>query len=65
MSFRYTTFCAWSKDCIGLPSVVKLGKRLAVLYDAPGGTSVSHMRRDVGLAWLELPLRLPASATSQ
>ena len=51
--------CTWSKDCIGLPSVVKLGKRLAVLYDAPGGTSVSHMRRDIGLAWLELPLRLP------
>jgi len=49
--------CTWSKDCIGLPSVVKCGKRLAVLYDAPGGSSVSHMRRDVGLAWLELPLR--------
>ena len=51
--------CTWSKDCIGLPSVVRHGRRLAVLYDAPGGTSVSHMRRDVGLAWLDLPLRLP------
>ena len=51
--------CTWSKDCIGLPSVVKCGKRLAVLYDAPGDSSVSHMRRDVGLAWLELPLRTP------
>jgi predicted GH43/DUF377 family glycosyl hydrolase len=49
--------CTWSKDCIGLPSVAKFGKRLAVLYDAPGDTSVSHMRRDVGLAWLDLPLR--------
>jgi predicted GH43/DUF377 family glycosyl hydrolase len=52
--------CAWSKSCIGLPSVMQFGKRLAVLYDAPGGDSVSHMQRDVGLAWLELPLVAPA-----
>lgn len=51
--------CGWSKTCIGLPSVLKIGQRLAILYDAPGGTSTSHMRRDVGLAWLELPLRVP------
>ncbi len=48
--------CTWSKKCIGLPGVVKVGNRLAVLYDAPGGDSTSHMKRDVGLAWLELPL---------
>ena len=53
--------CKWSTDCIGLPSVVKLGDRLAVLYDAPGGKSVSHMHRDVGLAWLNLPLEIPAA----
>jgi predicted GH43/DUF377 family glycosyl hydrolase len=52
--------CAWSKSCIGLPSVVKFGKRLAVFYDAPGDDSVSHTRRDVGLAWLDLPLVTPA-----
>ncbi|HPO16257.1 MAG TPA: hypothetical protein PLI09_22670 [Candidatus Hydrogenedentes bacterium] len=51
--------CTWSKKCIGLPSVVKVGNRLAVLYDAPGGDSTSHMKRDVGLAWLELPLIPP------
>jgi len=51
--------CTWSKQCIGLPSVVRVGKRLAVLYDAPGGQSVSHMGRHVGLAWLELPLEPP------
>jgi hypothetical protein len=39
--------------------VVKVGKRLAVIYDAPGGDSKSHMKRDVGLAWLELPLSPP------
>ena len=52
--------CAWSRKCIGLPSVVKSGNRLAVFYDAPGGDSTSHMKRDVGLAWLDLPLLLPA-----
>lgn len=51
--------CSWSKRSIGLPSVVKTGKRLALFYDAPGGAGTSHMRRDVGLAWLELPLVPP------
>ena len=53
--------CSWSKECIGMPSVVKVGKRLAVLYDAPGGDSLSHMNRDLGLAWLELPLTIPGT----
>jgi hypothetical protein len=53
--------CTWSRDCIGLPSVVPVGQRLAIVYDAPGGTSVSHMDRDIGLAWLNLPLVLPKS----
>jgi len=56
--------CAWSTKCIGLPSVVKVKNRLAILYDAPGGDGKSHMRRDVGLAWLELPLTPPAEARS-
>ena len=51
--------CTWSKKCIGLPSVVQVGDRLAIFYDAPGGTSTSHMRRNIGLAWLDLPLSLP------
>lgn len=53
--------CTWSHDCIGMPSVVQVGDRLAVLYDAPGGTSVSHMGRDIGIAWLKLPLKVPKS----
>jgi predicted GH43/DUF377 family glycosyl hydrolase len=51
--------CTWSKKCIGLPSVIVVGKRLAIFYDAPGGDSTSHMGRDLGLAWLELPLSPP------
>ena len=51
--------CTWSKKCVGLPSVLAIGSRLAVFYDAPGENSTSHMRRSVGLAWLELPLSIP------
>ncbi len=54
------TNCGWSKRCVGLPSVVKRGKRLAIIYDAPGGERMDHMRRDVGLAWLDLPLFAPS-----
>lgn len=53
--------CSWSKKCIGLPSVLVVGKRLAVFYDAPGDDSTSHMKRSIGLAWLELPLSPPQS----
>ena len=49
----------WSKRCIGLPSVVRYGNRLAIFYDAPGGNSVSHMHRSIGLAWSRLPLNVP------
>lgn len=51
--------CKWSSQCIGMPSVLKYGDRLAVFYDAPGGDSLHHMKRDIGLAWLELPLMCP------
>ena len=51
--------CSWSKKCIGLPSAIPVGRRLALFYDAPGGNSTDHMKRHVGLAWLELPLSVP------
>ena len=51
--------CFWSKKCIGLPSVVRIGNQLAIYYDAPGGESTSHMNRDVGVALLPLPLKPP------
>jgi predicted GH43/DUF377 family glycosyl hydrolase len=55
----------WSRHIIGLPSVVKFGKRLAIFYDGndenemPRGVK-SHMNRDVGVAWINLPIILPA-----
>ena len=54
----------WSRHIIGLPSVVKCGNRLALFYDGneesnmPKGVK-SHMNRDIGLAWIELPILLP------
>ncbi len=33
-------------------------------YDAPGGNSTSHMKRHVGLAWLQLPLSPPGRHTT-
>ena len=51
--------CTWSQKCIGLPSVIQVGKQLALFYDAPGGKSTSHMKRNIGIAWLDLPLVIP------
>jgi predicted GH43/DUF377 family glycosyl hydrolase len=51
--------CRWSQKCVGLPSVLVVGKRLAIFYDAPGENSTSHMKRSIGLAWLDLPLSVP------
>lgn len=51
--------CKWSHHCIGMPTVIRYQNRLALLYDAPGENSVSHMRRSIGLAFLELPLVVP------
>jgi predicted GH43/DUF377 family glycosyl hydrolase len=51
--------CKWSHRCIGLPSVIKYKNRLAVFYDAPGDNSVSHMKRSIGLSFLDLPLNPP------
>jgi predicted GH43/DUF377 family glycosyl hydrolase len=51
--------CTWSQGAIGMPSVIKVDNRLAVLYDAFEGYSTHHMKRNIGLAWLELPLAIP------
>jgi predicted GH43/DUF377 family glycosyl hydrolase len=55
----------WSRQIMGLPSVVKAGDRLALFYDGYAGQAIppgasSHMRRDVGLAWIHLPIITPS-----
>jgi predicted GH43/DUF377 family glycosyl hydrolase len=52
------TNCTWSKRCIGMPSVVAVGRRLALFYDS-SATHAGNMGRDIGLAWLSLPLTPP------
>jgi len=58
--------CKWSRHIIGLPSVVQAGRRLAIFYDGNAAEQIptgvkSHMNRDVGLAWLALPLVAPTA----
>ncbi len=51
--------CTWSPRVVGLPSVLRIGDRLALYYDGFAGDSMWHMGRDIGLAWLDLPLTIP------
>ncbi|MEO5997851.1 MAG: hypothetical protein ABIQ00_14320 [Chitinophagaceae bacterium] len=50
--------CTWSKGAIGMPSVIKSGNRLAMLYDGFEGNSMGHMKRNIGLAWIQLPIKI-------
>lgn len=52
--------CHWCKRSIGMPSVDEVGDRLALFYDASPTGLDSNMGRDVGLAWLRLPLSVPS-----
>lgn len=49
----------WNVQYIGMPSVVKAGKRLALFYDAAPRKAGANMGRDIGIAWLDLPLKVP------
>jgi len=49
----------WSQYVVGLPSVLKVGNRLAIFYDGLEGEKINDIGRDVGLAFLPLPIRLP------
>jgi len=50
--------CKWSHKCIGMPTVVPVGDKLYVFYDAPGGDSTNEMQRSIGKATLQLPLKV-------
>jgi len=51
--------CNWSPTIIGLPAVMRIGDRLAIYYDGNKDEDYHHMQRDIGLAWLDLPLKIP------
>lgn len=50
--------CTWAKGAIGMPAVIQVGDRIALLYDAAEGQSKSHMFRSIGLAWISLPVKI-------
>lgn len=50
--------CSWAKGAIGMPTVMRVGNKLALLYDGVEGNSTSHMHRNIGLAWMNLPLNI-------
>ena len=47
------------KGAIGMPSVIKAGNKLAILYDGATGENYGHMYRNINLAWMDLPLTPP------
>jgi predicted GH43/DUF377 family glycosyl hydrolase len=49
--------CSWAKGAIGMPSVIQVGDKLALLYVGVNGNSTSHMGRNIGLAWITLPVK--------
>lgn len=55
---------SWSKAIIGMPSVIPFNGRLALLYDGNTGRRYDHMKRDIGLAFLDLPLQPPNIPTN-
>lgn len=52
---------SWAHGAIGMPAVIKVGQKLALLYDAAEGYSKDHMYRSIGLAWMDLPLVAPGT----
>jgi hypothetical protein len=46
----------WSHRVIGMPTVIQVANRLAIFYD---GEEPGSSARDIGIARLDLPIRLP------
>ncbi|WP_052391662.1 glycoside hydrolase family protein [Paraburkholderia bannensis] len=55
----------WSKNVIGIPSVLQVGDRLALFYDGDKSPVLrtgldGNLNRDIGMAWINLPIATPA-----
>jgi predicted GH43/DUF377 family glycosyl hydrolase len=50
--------CTWSHTVLGMATVTQVGNRLAILYDGVEEPNNVHGCRDIGLAWLDLPIRV-------
>jgi len=49
----------WRYQAAVMAALSQVGTRLGVIYDGSGGDIVGNKRSSIGLAWLDLPLRLP------
>lgn len=49
----------WTPRIVGLPSVLPIGDRLAVYFDGALNDTIEHGGRDIGVAYLDLPLEPP------
>ena len=47
---------AFAKGAVGMPSVMRIGNKLALLYDGTVDGGIGHLHRHIGLAFLDLPL---------
>lgn len=47
---------SWAKGAIGMPSVVRRGDTLALLYDGVAGDGTGHLGRQIGLCEIALPI---------
>jgi predicted GH43/DUF377 family glycosyl hydrolase len=47
----------WSPRIVGLPSVLEIDGRLAIFFDGSQDDDIGHGYRDIGVAWLDLPIR--------
>ncbi len=50
------TVSTWAKGAIGMPTVVRRGDTLEVLYDGVKGEGTGHLERHIGLAEIKLPV---------
>ena len=48
--------CSWTHGAIGMPSVLRVGDRLAMFYDGSVNGDTTHFNRNIALAYIDLPL---------
>ncbi|WP_156429666.1 hypothetical protein [Burkholderia sp. TSV86] len=57
-----STSSSWAKWTVGIPSVLPTGNRLAIFYDGNAreiSGAEANLHRDIGLAWIQLPIKTP------
>lgn len=50
---------SWSPMVVGVPTIVEKNGRLGIIYDGRPDTGQSHIDRDLGINWIDLPINNP------